>query len=320
MKVHQQGDGEAKNLPITGPRSLGDGDDAFRASVVGASEVAALFDCHPWLTRFELWHRKNGTVATPDFGGDERIEWGIRLEPAILEAACERYDFRPLKTPQRLDNDKGLGGHPDMIVQCPRRGRGILEVKTADWLIAKQWGEEPPINYLLQIQSYIGLADCNWGDVIVLVGGNELRRFEYDFRPVVYADIEARVASFWQSVRSGKAPKPDYTRDGDTIASLVPNATNAVIDLRRDNRAACLAVDWMDAKAREKAAAAEADAIKAEFLDKLGDAGTALLDGYSVKAPTVKASPDKEITSDMVGDIIKGRKSYRRFSITERKA
>src|SRR3546814_4541237 len=42
------------------------------------------------------------------------------------------------------------------------------------------------------------------------------------------------------------------------------------------------------------------------------EAGTGLLDSFTVKAPTVKATPDKEITADMVGSIIKGRKSYRR--------
>src|SRR3546814_5431609 len=93
--------------------------------------------------------------------------WGLRLEPVILQAAAERYGYVPLDTPKRLENGKGLGGHPDAIVKCPRRGRGILEVKTADWLVAKGWGDEPPLNYLLQIVSYMGLADCDWGDVIV---------------------------------------------------------------------------------------------------------------------------------------------------------
>src|SRR3546814_14178743 len=86
------------------------------------------------------------------------------------------------------------------------------DVCSSDLLVAKGWGDEPPLNYLLQIVSYMGLADCDWGDVIVLVGGNELRRFEYEFRPVIYADIEARVEAFWQSIRKGKAPKPEYSR------------------------------------------------------------------------------------------------------------
>lgn len=298
----------------------GDGDDAFRQSVVGASEVSALFDANPWLTHFELWHRKNGTVATPDFAGDERTYWGTMLEPVIIAGACERFGYERIETPRRLDNGKGLGGHPDAMVMCPRRGRGILEVKTADWLIAKGWGDEPPLNYLLQIMSYMGLAGCDWGDVIVLVGGNELRRFEYQFRPVIYADIEARVVQFWRSIEEGSAPKADYTRDLSAIGALYPNASDEVVDLRANNLAADAAARWLSGKALEKQGRAQADAAQAELLDKMGEAGVALLDGMTVKCPTVKATPDRIISAEDIGTTIKGRKSYRRFSITEKAA
>src|SRR3546814_11306540 len=55
------------------PILAGDGDDAFRSSVVGASEVSALFGCNPWLTEFELFHRKTGTIATPDRSEERRV-------------------------------------------------------------------------------------------------------------------------------------------------------------------------------------------------------------------------------------------------------
>jgi 5'-nucleotidase len=59
------------------------------------------------------------------------------------------------------------------------------------------------------------------------------------------------------------------------------------------------------------------DAAKAELMEKLGHAETALLDGFVVKAATVKAIPDTVITAEMVGDTINGRKSYRRFAVKE---
>lgn len=308
---------------MNAPATFGTQDNDFRNTVVGASEVAALFDASPWLTRFELWHRKAGNVATPDFDAiaaeNERIEWGLRLERVIIDAACDRYGYQREETPTRLDNGAGLGGHPDQFVTCPTRGPGLVEVKTADWLVAKGWGDEPPLNYLLQVQAYLGLACRNWGDVVVLVGGNELRRFQYEFRPALYVEIEKRVAEFWASIRAGKAPKPDYSRDGDTIAGLHPTATDEVLDLRSDNRAHDLAATWLAASERKKAAEADAEAAKAELLDKLGGAGVALLEGMTVKCPSVAAVPDREITPDMVGQTIKGRKSYRRFSITEKK-
>lgn len=296
---------------------LAGSDEAFRATVVGASEVAALFDASPYVTRFELWHRKNGTIATPDFGGNERIEFGIRLEPVIIEAAVDRYGYTLLDTPKRYDNGKGLGGHPDQLAMCPRRGKGILEVKTADWLVAKKWGDEPPLHYLLQNLAYQGLAEVEWGDVIVLVGGNELRRYEYQFRPVIYADIEARVVEFWQSVKAGKPPKPDYTRDGDTIAELIGAPDETVIDLRLDNRACLLAAEYLDAKQRMKGAEQDAEAAKAELMEKIGTAGVAMLEGYRIGCNMTKGTPDKIITPEMVGEIIKGRRGYRRFDVKE---
>lgn len=299
-----------------------DGDDAFRATHVGASEVAALFDCSPYLTRFELFHRKSGNISTPDFMADgmpnnERIEAGIRLEPAIIEWACDRWGYQRRETPKHLSNGAGLGGHPDQLVICPERGPGLLEVKTADWLVAKKWGEEPPLNYLLQNLSYQGLAECAWGDVVVLVGGNQLRRFQYDFRPKLFAEIERRVADFWSAVRANDPPPPDFTRDGDTLAEVLGEPTEATIDLRHDNAADHLACEYLAVKAEAKAATDRAEAIKCELLLKIGDAGFALLPAHKIGANLTKGTPDKEITAAMVGEVIKGRRGYRRFDVRE---
>ena len=304
-----------------------DQDAVFRASHVGGSEVAALFNESPWLTEFELWHRKKGTIATPEFNAihdgnpeNERIYWGVRLEAAITEAAKERYgytDRTPAGDTPALTNGKGLGGHPDRRVTCPKRGPGLLEVKMADWLVRKSWGDEPPLNYLLQGNTYAGLDGCGWFDILVLVGGNKLERFQYDFRPKLFAETEARVEAFWRSVHDNNPPKPDYTRDGSTISELYADSTGGLIELKGDNLAHTAAAEFLAADAESKAAAKRRDAAKAELMDKLGHNEVALLDGFVVKAGTVKAIPDTVITAEMVGTVIGGRKSYRRFSVKE---
>lgn len=303
----------------------GDGDDAFRASVVGASEVAALFDCHPWLTHFELWNRKAGKLATPEFnaiGGNgvpenERAYWGVVLEPAIIQGAKERWGYTDREQVGRLDNGAGLGGHPDRRVICPERGPGILETKMVDWLEVKKWEGEPPLNYLLQNQTYVGLDGVTWGDLIVLVGGNKLERFQFEFRPKLYAEIEKRAAAFWASVKAGKSPKPDYSRDRSALGEIYHTADQTTVDLRHDNRATHLACEYLEAVERKKAATAHVDALQAELLDKIGASTFAMVEGYSVKVPTVAGQPDKEITPAMVGQVIKGRSPHRRFYIKE---
>lgn len=299
-------------------------DALFRASVVGAGEVAALFDASPYLTHFELWHRKTGAIATPAFNHvgedgtpeDERIYWGVKLEAAIIEAAKERFGYTDREQVQHLTNGKGLGGHPDRRVICPKRGPGILEIKTADWLIRKGWGDEPPMHYLLQNMAYQGLDNVQWGDVLVLVGGNKLERFCYDFRPKVYAEIERRVEAFWQSVHAGQAPKPDYTRDGDTIRELYAAPSDAVVNLTGDNLAAIAAAEYLAGKELEKQGKERAEAALAELIDKAGDHNVALLDGFTFKATTVAAIPEREAKP---GEIIKGRKSYCRYTVKEKK-
>jgi predicted phage-related endonuclease len=298
--------------------TAGDGDDQFRTQHVGASEVAALFDASPYLTHFELWHRKAGTIASPDFGGNERVEWGIRLEPAIIEAARDRYGYQDREQLPHLSNGKGLGGHPDRRVICPDRGPGILEVKCVDWLERKKWGDEPPLHHLLQSQTYQGLDGVTWGDMIVLVGGNSLERFCYDFRPKLYAEIEARVVTFWQSVRANDPPAPDFGRDGDALAQVLGEPTEEVADLRGDNRADELARAWLDAKADMKAAEKRAEEAKTQLLMKIGSAGYAMLGLHKVSCNQTKGSAGTLVTEEMVGTTVGARKGWRRFDVKER--
>ncbi|MBO9602579.1 MAG: YqaJ viral recombinase family protein [Novosphingobium sp.] len=297
-------------------------DDDFRARHVGASEVAALFDASPYLTRFELWHRKKGNIATPEFDAmrddgtpdNERIYWGIRLEAAIIEAAKERYGYTDREQVDRLDNGGGLGCHPDRRVACPQRGPGVLEIKCVDWLERKSWGDEPPLHYLLQSQTQQGLDGVTWGDVLVLVGGNKLERFQYDFRPKVFAEIEKRTAEFWRSVEADEPPPADYSRDLDAIRELYGEATDETVDLRSDNLATDAALTFLAETEKAKEAQGRADAAKAELLDKLGHASTGFLEGFTVRTTDVKPLPEREAKP---GEIIPGRKGYRRFSVKE---
>jgi predicted phage-related endonuclease len=296
-------------------------DALFRQSVVGASEVAALFDQSPWLTRFELYHRKVGSIAVPEFNAvidgtpeNERIYFGVKLEPVIIDAACERWGYQRQDTPKRLDNGAGLGGHPDALVACPERGAGILEVKTADWLVAKKWGDEPPAHYLLQSQAYQGLAGVTWGDMIVLVGGNQLLRFQYDFRPKLYAGIERRVAEFWDDVRAGREPAVDYARDGAALVEAIGAPDETLADLRDNLDAEQEALDWIAARRRRDEAITDMDAAKARLIERIGAAGTALLPGHRIGCGQTKDTPDREAKP---GEIIKGRRGYRRFDVRE---
>jgi predicted phage-related endonuclease len=238
---------------------------------------------------------------------------GRRLEAAIIEEAKERYGYVDREQVERLTNGNGLGGHPDRRVICPERGPGILEVKTADWLVRKAWGDEPPSHYLIQSQAYQGLDKVAWGDVLVLVGGNKLERFCYDFRPKIYGEIERRVADFWQSVEANDPPPADYTRDLDTIADLYRDGTDETVDLT--------ATTWRT-KPRRRSSSRKRLGWKprsgrtpprpncSTSSGRLNRDAQRLL----VRATTVASIPDRTATP---GEIIKGRRAYRRITVKE---
>ncbi len=297
-------------------------DQDFRMRHVGGSEVSALFSCNPWLSEFELFHRKRGTIATPEFNAikpdgtpeNERIFWGVKLEAAIVEAAKERYGYVDREDKGPLSNGQGLGGHPDRRVTCPQRGPIILETKMVDWLERKKWGDEPPLHYLLQGNTYAGLDYVNGFDMLVLVGGNQLERMQYDFRPKLFAEAERRTREFWKAVADGREPKPDYSRDGDALKEVYSEQGSETIDLAGDNRAAIAAADYLTAAEEERQAKARKEAAQAELIDKLKDAAVGFMDGFTIKSTLVAGIPDRKAKAD---EIIRGRKPYRRFSIKE---
>jgi putative phage-type endonuclease len=201
----------------------------LRAEHVGSSEVGGLFGESSFCTPFELWQYKAGRLPPPDLSDDERVMWGTVMEPAIAEGVRRKTGWRVRKV-HRYHTCRPalrLGASLDYEIICNPRGHGpgVLEIKTADWLVAKRWGDGPPLGYELQLQHALAAVGWHWGVIAVLVGGNDLRLYEYERRAKTIDLIRERVAAFWQSIDENRPPAPDYRADGDTIAALYRDAT-----------------------------------------------------------------------------------------------
>lgn len=309
---------KARGIPITGDQQWHE----LRRTHVGGSEAAALFGESPYLTYFELWHRKKGRLAEPDLSGDERIFWGRHLESSILGGIRERTGWNIDKSQSYYSQqpELGLGGTPDALIDGHERGDGILEIKTVDSWQFKLWDGVPPLGYELQCQTYLELTGRAWACLAVLVGNNSLRLFTYERRPVTVGLIKARVRAFWASIEAGEAPAPDFTVDAEAVLQLHRDATpGRVVDLSDSNRLP----ELLDAYQRETAARAASDrvckALRAEILSLVGDAEIALCGGWRIKATPVAGARGTLVTPDMVGQTIGGREGYRGLWISKPK-
>ena len=152
---------------------------ALRLAHVGASEVAALFQCQPdyALDAWSLWQVKAGRAPYPALNSP-RARWGLKLEEVIAEACAEEQGWEIRKGGYAKDPTcPRLGASLDSVILSDpdEDGPGLLECKNVDWLQHRRKWEngEPPLHILLQLQHQIAASGYMWGAIGALVGGNQ---------------------------------------------------------------------------------------------------------------------------------------------------
>lgn len=310
---------------------------ALRDTDLTSTEVSALFGVSPYATEYELWHRKTGQLVA-EFEGNERTVWGNRLESAIAYGVAEDLGLivEPFKVYVRLPEHR-LGASFDFKVVglvdgaeeneyrdlFRRHSCGILEVKNVDGLVFRRgWMDEDgaveaPAHIELQIQHQMLCTGMKWGICAPLIAGNTPRPFYRLADEKVHAAIFKKVDAFWKSVDDGKAPKPNYAEDADTIAALLLNDDGEQLDMTEDDHFDEVCAAYKSAAADEKEAKSRKDAAKGEILDMMGAAAGAKAAHYKVSAKTRKGSDGKPITPDMLGQVIGARKASRFPTVTE---
>lgn len=295
---------------------------ALRATNVGGSECAALFGLSPFLTKRGLWRRKAGLDEPVE--SSERMDWGLRLEDAILREAAARFGWRVIVSQQYLSDQEGMGATMDALCATADGETFSLEIKNVDvFQYGRAWrnpgaDDEPPIYYQLQAQHQMHLAagihQVEKGCIVALVGGNRLAGpFWQDRRPLTGAKIQAAIREFWASIRAGQEP-PIEPAD---LAMLAPDAVDPAksIDLSGSDDARRLLTEYLNASADVAVFEEKKEEAKAALFSLMGDAAVMVCDGMQAKRTIVAASEGKEITADMVGSRIGARKQSVRLTV-----
>ena len=294
-----------------------------RSQFIGSSDVAALFDVHPFMSRWELWQTKAGNLPQGDLSGVERVQWGTRLEDAIAHGLAAQHGWLVERHGRSMAHPsvKGMQAKPDYQVLEPgARGHGVLEVKNVDWLQHKRWSnDEPPLGYMLQLQHQLACTGLRWGRIGYLIGGNESGFNEYDARPAIIEQIEIRVTEFWESIRLNKPPPIDFEQDAALVAKIYSEVdTGSHADMTDDERLLDLCRQFQDWSDEAKAAETTAKALKAEILSIVQETESVTCGSYRLKSWTVEKTPDKIITQEDVGTVMKGRAGYRQLKLTKK--
>ena len=296
---------------------------AARQQDVTSTESAALFGMSPYVTHYELWHRKRSGTA-PEFRQNERMKWGNRLEAAIAHGIAEEqgWEIRPMKEYLR-DPEARLGSSFDFVIT--NLGEPVhLEIKNVDYLAFRDnWIEhddgtvEGPEWIEMQVQHQMAVSGFSRAFIGAFIGGNRGVVIERQRDEDVIRAIRHRVAEFWRTVDAGQEPEPVMPDDAQAVIRLNQYAEpGKVLDASSDAEIERLVTEYRNAKALAANATEDADIAKARLLEAIGDAERVLGTGWKISAGMIADTPATLITADMVGTSYGGRKGYRNLRVT----
>lgn len=272
----------------------------MRKQDVTSTEVAALFGCSPYITAFELWHRKHDNLSVI-LEQNERMKWGNRLQDAIAAGIAEDQYWKIRRMTEYIhDPELKLGASFDFEftpTNPPPGGSkeaGILEIKNVDglafrdgWIVEGDNVEAPP-HIEIQVQTQLALKGSNRNVIGALIGGNRLVLIEREPDPAVIAQIKDRVRKFWASIAANQPPAPDFQRDAEFISKLYGySEPGKVLAAEGNVKILSLALQYKEAGEKERAAGLAKDAAKAELLTMIGTAEKVTGQGFSISAGMV---------------------------------
>ena len=203
---------------------------------IGGSDAAAAIGLNRWKAPLAVYCDKLG-IGDPDNELSEPAEWGLLLEPVLIEK-YRSVTGRRVQTPSgfelyRSPHHPFMSCTPDGLITDPERdGEGVLEAKTGGVFTLKEWKEEPPLEYQVQLQHNMAVLDLKWGSFAVLIGGQRFFWCDMERNDRFCEVLVRKEADFWERVVTGTPPDPDAsTSTSEAIARLYPGETGRTIDL-----------------------------------------------------------------------------------------
>jgi putative phage-type endonuclease len=240
------------------PTVLGDPRERWlarrREIPVTASDVPAILGVDPRRGAFAVWAEKMGFVEPEDKPWMRR---GRRFEGPIAEEYAEETG-RPVFAPDPFE----IITHPDIPwIGCtldretegsvahpaPGPGRAPLELKNVSGLKAKEWRDEPPRHYLLQVQVQMACTRAQWASLAALIGGLSIAWVDVPRHDRVLAAMMRRLERFRWHVQTKTPPEADALPGTSAVlAALYAEENGKTVDLPAD------AVDLAEALARAR--------------------------------------------------------------------
>ena len=233
-----------------------------RGTYLGSHDTSAIFGLNPWIRPINVYMNKLGMSARRE-DVPEQLQWGLRLQPAILDMFQERMgcQLEGERFIRRTDLP-WFGGTPDATIVGRKAG---VDAKNVRWNRG-DWGEERsavvPEYVAMQCHHFMALLGYERWFVAVLFGGCEFKIYEIEHDGEITDMIIQADGEFWRDHIEAQNPPPDdgsssyrkfIERKFPTDNGDIRPATAEEISLLNEYReAAKTAKEWIESEDRIK--------------------------------------------------------------------
>jgi putative phage-type endonuclease len=271
---------------------------------IGSSDAPAILGISPYKSALQLYHEKRG-VLPPHRAEIEQLRWGNILERPIAQRYAEEterqvehladpHKYTLLRHRERIWQHASLDGivfaHAGAMT-APGPGVGVLEVKNASSYVGERWKDEPPVEFLVQLQHQLAVTGAAWGSIAALIGG-VMFVWQDIARDQAFIDkLTELELLFSERIVAGNPPEPDGTEHARAFLNwLYPKDTGEIIQL--PPTMIDVANDYAHAKTEIKGWEERKRAAENQIIAAIGDAALGVLpngDQFSYKLQSRKA-------------------------------
>lgn len=254
-----------------------------RQNGIGGSDIAAILGVSRFKSPVDVYLAK--TNPNPQDGDAEHLYWGHALEAPIINRFCQETGLNVQRQPpiaRHSQHEWAVANADALIVDADGKTDGILEIKTAGAFKTREWGasdtDEIPMEYIAQVQWYMGVFGVAYGYLAVLIGGNRYCHY-YLERDAELIDIMlAKAGAFWRDhVQARVPPEP---QNGNDTYRLHPHDNGETAEADSETLAAYSELKAL--KAQEKALSEQIARCEDTLKSKIGSRAIMALDGQQL--------------------------------------
>ena len=265
---------------------------AWRNQGIGASDLGAILGMSKYETPLSIWAKKTGFAPHKD-EPNENMEWGHRIEPALVDKWIEEnaatYYLECRGPVFEHSEHTWMHASLDALVHPLNGEIEALECKTAsstDGWIDENGAETIPPSYMAQAVWQMAVTGIRVVHFSVLVMGHGrtwlTRTVHRDEDQIIAAFVAAW--DFWQMVERQEAPQVSWTcpeADSDAIKAMFPTV-NEDQSFEAGNHGEELILERSELKRKKDEIGDRIDVIENELKFAMGTAKFAKANGRKI--------------------------------------